>query len=140
MIKKTLILIGFAILSQFGFAQTIDNTKLDHYFHTLDANNKFMGSVAISKNGEMIYTKQIGSADFDSKIKHNDKTKQETMCKSRSMRSELIASFSLAGNDDDFRFRLLITVHITTVYFNCQDFILTFYLVQYILMTLCAQF
>lgn len=51
----------FLALSQIGLAQTVfDKTKLDNYFNTLEQNNKFMGSVAVSKNGEIIYTKSIG--------------------------------------------------------------------------------
>lgn len=34
-----------------------------------------MGSVSVSENGKIIYTKQIGFADIDSKIKPNDNTK-----------------------------------------------------------------
>ena len=45
-------------LGQIGIAQTgFDKTKLDNYFNALEQNNKFMGSVAVSKNGEIIYSK-----------------------------------------------------------------------------------
>lgn len=67
------LIIGLSI--QKGVSQTFDKTKLDNYFDTLEANNKFMGSVAISQNGKIIYTKQIGYCDIDSKIKPNDNTK-----------------------------------------------------------------
>ena len=60
---------------QKGFSQTFDRAKLNNYFDTLEANNKFMGSVAISQNGTIIYTKQIGYSDIDNKIKPNDNTK-----------------------------------------------------------------
>lgn len=66
-------MIGFTI--QKGFTQTFDKTKLDNYFNALEANNKFMGSVAISQNGEILYTKQIGYSDIENKIKPNDNTK-----------------------------------------------------------------
>lgn len=67
------LIIGLTI--QEGFAQTFDKTKLDNYFNALEANNKFMGSVAISQNGQIIYTKQIGYSDIENKIKPNDNTK-----------------------------------------------------------------
>lgn len=74
---KKLILLIFMIglVVQKGFTQTFDKMKLDNYFVALEANNKFMGSVAISKNGTIIYTKQIGYADIEGKIKPNTDTK-----------------------------------------------------------------
>jgi len=68
-----ILIIGLGI--QNGFTQTIDKTKLDNYFDSLEANNKFMGSVAIAENGQIIYTRQIGYADVEKKIKPNDNTK-----------------------------------------------------------------
>lgn len=62
-------------LGQIGFSQNFDKTKLDNYFNALEQNNKFMGSVAVSKNGEIIYTKSIGFADVENKVKASEKTK-----------------------------------------------------------------
>jgi len=67
------LMIGSTI--QKAFPQTFDKARLDNYFNALEANNKFMGSVAISQNGQIIYTKQIGYADIDNKIKPDDNTK-----------------------------------------------------------------
>ncbi len=75
MIRIILFTLIIGLTIQKGFAQTFDKTKLDNYFDTLEANNKFMGSVAISENGQIIYTRQIGYADIDNKIKPNDNTK-----------------------------------------------------------------
>src|SRR5690606_17415340 len=58
-----------------GFAQTFDKEKLDSYFDALEANDKFMGSAAIAKNGEIIYTKAIGYSDVESKTKPDANTK-----------------------------------------------------------------
>ena len=52
---------GINVKSQTNF----DKTKLDSYFDTLELHNKFMGSVAVSKNGEIIYTKSIGYSDIE---------------------------------------------------------------------------
>ena len=74
--KRTLIaslLIG--ILSQTGLTQNFDKTKLDNYFNTLEANNKFMGSVAVSKNGAIIYTKSVGFSDIENNVKANENSK-----------------------------------------------------------------
>lgn len=69
----TMVLIG--ILFQTIFSQTFNSAKLDSFFNSLDENNKVMGSVAISKDGNIIYTKTIGFSDFENKIKADDNTK-----------------------------------------------------------------
>jgi D-alanyl-D-alanine carboxypeptidase len=52
------------LISGFSFsninAQSINKTKLDSFFNTLSEKNKAMGSVAISKNGQLVYSKAIG--------------------------------------------------------------------------------
>lgn len=66
----TTILLG--CISCIGFSQkNIDKIKLDKYFDTLDSNNKFMGSVVVSKKGEVIYSKNIGFMDVENNIKSN---------------------------------------------------------------------
>jgi CubicO group peptidase (beta-lactamase class C family) len=75
--KKTILTTALLFtLSQIGFAQTkFDKNKLDNYFNTLEENNKFMGSVAVSKNGEIIYKKSIGLADVENNIKATENSK-----------------------------------------------------------------
>ncbi|MCG8411934.1 MAG: beta-lactamase family protein [Bacteroidales bacterium] len=67
----SLFLISFINLSQEDF----DKTKLDNYFDVLERNNKFMGSVAISKDGEIIYTKSVGFFDFKNNRRANENSK-----------------------------------------------------------------
>ncbi|WP_318308441.1 serine hydrolase domain-containing protein [Flagellimonas crocea] len=55
-ILPTILLIG----SFFCNAQSFNYEKLDKYFDLLEANDKFMGSVAVSKGGELIYTRSVG--------------------------------------------------------------------------------
>ena len=76
MLQKILIVLfvlGFNSLNT--SAQTFDKTKLDAYFDTLANNNKFMGSVAISKNDTLLYTKSVGYTDIETKLKPNENTK-----------------------------------------------------------------
>lgn len=75
--KKALLTTAlFLTMSQFGWAQTsFDKAKLDNYFQNLEANNKFMGSVAVSQNGQIIYSKSIGFADVEKNQKANENTK-----------------------------------------------------------------
>lgn len=76
MIKTILITFLTFAISQIGLAQTnFDKTKLDNYFNALEQNNKFMGSVAVSKNGEIIYTKSIGFADIENNLKATENSK-----------------------------------------------------------------
>ena len=61
--RKLLALMLLLIVSGGVFAQDLfDKAKLDNYFDILEENNKFMGSVAVTKNGEIIYTKTVGFA------------------------------------------------------------------------------
>lgn len=74
MIKNSIALL-FLFVSSFASSQQIDTQKLDLYFKSLEDNNKFMGSVAISQNGKIIYTKAIGFSDVENNTKANEETK-----------------------------------------------------------------
>ena len=74
--RKYIITLFISILSiQIGLTQTLDTSKLNDYFKSLDSNNKFMGSVALFNNGELVYNNQIGYADIETKQKPNQYTK-----------------------------------------------------------------
>lgn len=91
MIKAILTTILLLTLSQIGFAQTnFDKVKLDEYFHTLEENNKFMGSVAISKNGEIIYKRTVGLADVENNVKASENTKYRIGSISKSFTAVLV--------------------------------------------------
>ena len=49
-----------------------------------------MGSVAVSKNGELIYTKSIGYANIENNIKASEKTKYRIGSISKSFTAVLI--------------------------------------------------
>lgn len=49
--------------------------QLDAYFEHLSANRKFMGSVAISFNDSIIYTKSVGFVNTDTQVEINKDTK-----------------------------------------------------------------
>ena len=48
------------LLPATGFGQTINKPKLDSLFTNLAVSNKAMGSIAIAKNGKLLYSKAIG--------------------------------------------------------------------------------
>jgi CubicO group peptidase (beta-lactamase class C family) len=90
--KTTTLAIALILtLGQIGFAQTnFDKTKLDNYFNKLEENNKFMGSVAVSKNGEIIYAKRIGLADVENNVKSTERSKYRIGSISKSFTTVLI--------------------------------------------------
>src|SRR5579883_2130902 len=58
---RALALLSLFIYSSFSFAQTSFNSgKMDSLLTVLESNNKMMGSVAISKNGQILYAKAFG--------------------------------------------------------------------------------
>jgi len=86
---KNLILL-ILIFCQVAISQSFDKTKLDKYFNSLDDNKKFMGSVAVSKNGEIIYLKSVGYADINNKIKANNESKYRIGSISKSFTAILV--------------------------------------------------
>ena len=79
------------IVSGGVFAQDLfDKAKLDNYFCKLEENNKFMGSVAVAKNGEIIYTKTVGFADVENNVKATEKSKYRIGSVSKSFTAVLV--------------------------------------------------
>jgi len=73
--KFNLIAACFSLcIASTAFSQSFDSKKLDSYLETLESHNKFMGSVAISKNNEIIYTKTVGFQNIENKIKADNRT------------------------------------------------------------------
>lgn len=58
----------------FVAAQDAAAIKLDSLFLVLEQNDRFMGSLALSHKGEIVYTKAIGYADVSSQKKSDVKT------------------------------------------------------------------
>lgn len=90
MIKKCLIGLCCFVLPVVVYAQQIDTQKLDLYFTTLEQNNKFMGSVAVSEKGKIIYTRSIGFSDVLNKTKSNENTKYRIGSISKSFTAVLV--------------------------------------------------
>ncbi len=66
---------GLLLMVKTGIAQTIDTQKLDQFFDILNADNEAMGSITISQNGKIVYTKSIGYADANLTVVSNAQTK-----------------------------------------------------------------
>jgi CubicO group peptidase (beta-lactamase class C family) len=67
----TLVLGSVSLLAQ---AQSMDKVKLDAYFDSLGKHNQFMGSVAILKEGQLLYSRSVGFADIISSKQANAQT------------------------------------------------------------------
>lgn len=78
------------LVTTLGWAQKIDTQKLDLYFKTLETHNKFMGSLAISQNGQPIYAKSVGYADVEHNRKANENTKYRIGSISKTFTSVLL--------------------------------------------------
>lgn len=73
---KKILIIGLTVL--FGatsFSQTFNTQRMDSLFHTLEQKEKFMGSIAVSQNEKVLYTKAIGYSDLETSKKATTATK-----------------------------------------------------------------
>lgn len=75
MMKKYLFLLSCFFVSTLTNAQQFDTNKLDLYFSSLEKANKFMGTVAVSKNEKIIYSRSIGYSNFENNTRSNANTK-----------------------------------------------------------------
>ncbi|PZR19743.1 MAG: peptidase [Flavobacterium psychrophilum] len=73
--NKLTFALGLILAATTLLAQTPDKTKLDKYMDALEANNKYMGSVVIAKDGKIIYSRTTGFADVENKKKNTAATK-----------------------------------------------------------------
>ena len=88
--KKLILCFLIPLFTATVFAQTFDKDKLDLYFQTLENNNKWMGSVAVSENGKIVYTKSIGYSDFATKTRPTETTKYRIGSISKTFTSALV--------------------------------------------------
>src|SRR5262245_7823194 len=58
-------------LSTAAYAQTLDKAKLDQFFDRLDEKKKAMGSLAIVKDGKVLYSRAIGYSQIDGVTKES---------------------------------------------------------------------
>lgn len=58
----------FLAITLSATAQTFDKARLDAYFDGLSQHDRWMGSVALSKGGEIVYSRTVGYSDLESGI------------------------------------------------------------------------
>ncbi|MBB5637580.1 CubicO group peptidase (beta-lactamase class C family) [Pedobacter cryoconitis] len=90
MIKKLWITLVFGIAFLSSYSQKLNVTKLDSLFRAMDEKNVFMGSIAISKNGNLIYSNSIGKADIATNENLSFKTKYRIGSTTKTFTSALV--------------------------------------------------
>lgn len=65
MYLKFLLICSLFYSSSLSFSQSVNSEQLDNYLETLAEHNKFMGSVAIAYDGQIIYNKTVGYKDIE---------------------------------------------------------------------------
>lgn len=100
MFKAIYCLFMIAICSVYTLSQDINTSRLDSLFNILSEKNKAMGSVAISKNGKIIYRKTIGYSFIQDSIKKlsTDSTKYRVGSITKTFTATMIFQLIDEGN------------------------------------------
>ena len=73
--KNYLALLSILFVFASAEAQDLNTQKLDSLFDLVEQHHKMMGSVAITKNGEEVYTRSVGFANLEKKQNADERTK-----------------------------------------------------------------
>ncbi len=73
--KHSIITIALLLISIIGNGQNSKFTKLDSFFMKLEDSNRFLGSIAVSQHGKIIYNKAIGYANIATNVSNTSETK-----------------------------------------------------------------
>lgn len=87
---KSILLPLFILVSLTANAQSIDTQKLDNYFEALDAQQKFMGTVAIFQHGRFTYTHSVGYTDVAAERKADNNSRYRIGSISKTFTSTLV--------------------------------------------------
>ena len=88
--KQLIITASFLFLSTFCIAQKLNTNRLDSLFQLLEQNDKFMGSITVSHNGNTIYENTIGFLSLEDSLKSDHETKYRIGSISKMFTSVLI--------------------------------------------------
>ena len=73
---KRFLIIGFLIFTHtICFSQAFNSQRMDSLFHVLEDKNKFMGSMHVSQNGKLLYSKTTGYSDVKASKKADVNTR-----------------------------------------------------------------
>jgi len=88
--KRNIISVILVLITLSVFSQDLNSAKLDSLFDTLEANDRFMGSIALSHDGQNIYAKAIGYTDVETDKKATPETKYRVGSITKMFTSSLI--------------------------------------------------
>jgi len=88
------------VLSPSVFSQSLDKAKLDAYFEALEANDKFMGSVAVARDGKIVYTKAVGFIDVAERIEADTHSKYRIGSISKTFTAVMVLKAVESGDID----------------------------------------
>lgn len=88
--NKIAITLFLGFLVGTSYAQKMNVAKLDSLFQILEAKDKFMGSIAVSQNGTLLYSKSIGMDDIESNKKSSALSKYRVGSISKMFTSALV--------------------------------------------------
>ncbi len=91
---------------------TLNTSKLDSLFKELDKNGEFMGSIALSHNGTIIYTNAIGFADIETQKRATKNTKYRIGSISKMFTATLVLK---AIEENKIKFEQTIETYFPTV-------------------------
>lgn len=72
--KKIFVLSLALLCFAYSGAQSSDFQKLNLYFDALENGGRFMGKVAVSKHGEIVFSRTLGYSNLEQNIKAGDKS------------------------------------------------------------------
>ena len=87
---KILTTLLFSFIFGFVYSQKMNVAKLDSLLQILEAKEKFMGSIVVSQNGTLVYSKSVGKADVETNTKASHLTKYRIGSISKMFTSVLI--------------------------------------------------
>ncbi|WP_212005176.1 serine hydrolase [Chitinophaga sp. HK235] len=90
MLKRVIIAGLLTITANVSFSQNFNRQRLDSLFNILEEKDKYMGSIAISQNGQPLYTRAIGYSDIESSQKADTKTRYKIGSISKMFTASLI--------------------------------------------------
>jgi len=94
---KTAAIFLLSALSLSLTAQEFNREKLNQYFDVLEKEEQAMGSVALAKNGELIYQRQLGFAHLADSVRPNAQTQYRIGSVSKTFTAVLILKLEKEG-------------------------------------------
>lgn len=87
---KKILIISLLTFTTLSFSQNLNKQRLDSLFQILEKKQKFMGSIAVSENGRLLYTNTIGYSDIETSTKATNQTKYRIGSVSKMFTASLI--------------------------------------------------